>query len=49
MLKDWPSALIFDLDGTLLDTDPFYSIASRRVLDAFGLKYTNNKKMVYGR
>ena len=44
ILKDRPSALIFDLDGTLIDTEPLYSIASQRVLDSFGLVYTEELK-----
>lgn len=35
-----PAALIFDLDGTLLDTEPLYSIAVQRVLDDYGATYT---------
>lgn len=30
-----PDAVIFDLDGTLLDTEPLYTRASQRVLDPF--------------
>lgn len=30
-----PEAVIFDLDGTLLDTEPLYTKASQRVLDPF--------------
>lgn len=37
---DSPTALIFDLDGTLLDTEPFYTDATQRVLDRFGVTYT---------
>ena len=44
ILRDRPKALIFDLDGTLLDTEPLYSIASQRVLDPFGLVYTDRLK-----
>ena len=44
VLKDWLSALIFDPDGTLLDTEPLYSIASQRVLDPFELNFTNARK-----
>ncbi len=32
--------LIFDLDGTLLDTEPLYSEAAQKVLDPFGHTYT---------
>ncbi|MDZ7684238.1 MAG: HAD hydrolase-like protein [Gammaproteobacteria bacterium] len=39
-----PAALIFDLDGTLLDTEPLYSMASQRVLDAYGHVYTPELK-----
>ena len=34
------AALIFDLDGTLLDTEPLYSKAAQKVLDPFGHTYT---------
>jgi len=39
-----PAAVIFDLDGTLLDTEPLYSIASQKVLDRFGETYTPELK-----
>lgn len=39
-----PDALIFDLDGTLVDTEPLYSIASQRVLDAYDAVYTAELK-----
>lgn len=39
-----PDAIIFDLDGTLVDTEPLYSIASQRVLDAYGQIYTAELK-----
>ena len=35
-----PQAIIFDLDGTLLDTEPLYSRAMQRVLDPFGHTYS---------
>ena len=35
-----PQAVIFDLDGTLLDTEPLYTEASQRVLAPFGHTYT---------
>lgn len=31
-----PSGIIFDLDGTLLDTEPLYTLATQKVLDPFG-------------
>lgn len=37
-------ALIFDLDGTLLDTEPLYTDATQRVLDPFGYTYTPELK-----
>ena len=39
-----PAALIFDLDGTLLDTEPLYSDASQKVLDQYGQVYTPELK-----
>ncbi|HKI73071.1 MAG TPA: HAD-IA family hydrolase [Pseudomonadales bacterium] len=41
---DKPGAMIFDLDGTLVDTEPLYSIATQRVLDEFGHTYTEALK-----
>lgn len=35
-----PSAIIFDLDGTLLDTEILYSEATQKVLDQWGHQYT---------
>jgi pseudouridine-5'-monophosphatase len=35
-----PAALIFDLDGTLLDTEPLYTAAAQKVMDPFGATYT---------
>lgn len=43
-LRDDPAALIFDLDGTLLDTEPLYSAASQQVLDEYGQIYTPELK-----
>lgn len=43
-LRNDPSALIFDLDGTLLDTEPLYSDASQKVLDEYGEIYTPELK-----
>lgn len=34
------SALIFDLDGTLLDTEPLYTEATQKVLDPHGHTFT---------
>ena len=39
-----PAALIFDMDGTLLDTEPLYTEATQRVLDAYGMTYTMELK-----
>ena len=35
-----PAALIFDMDGTLLDTEPLYTDATQKVLDPHGATYT---------
>lgn len=35
-----PSAFIFDLDGTLLDTEPLYTQATQQVVDEFGKEFT---------
>jgi pseudouridine 5'-phosphatase len=35
-----PAALIFDLDGTLLDTEPLYTMAAQKVMDPYGATYT---------
>jgi pseudouridine-5'-monophosphatase len=40
MLLARPAALIFDLDGTLLDTEPLYTAAAQKVMDPFGATYT---------
>ncbi len=48
--RDKPSALIFDLDGTLLDTEPLYTIASQRVLDPYDQFFSPElKKQCIGR
>jgi pseudouridine-5'-monophosphatase len=39
-----PAALIFDMDGTLLDTEPLYSQASQKVLDLYNVVYTPELK-----
>lgn len=39
-----PAALIFDLDGTLLDTEPLYSVAAQKVLDRYDAVYTQELK-----
>ena len=45
-----PSALIFDLDGTLLDTEPLYTIASQKVLDPYNQYFSPElKKRCIGR
>lgn len=41
---DRPAAVIFDLDGTLIDTEPLYSVASQKVLDPYGHTYTEALK-----
>jgi len=50
LLGNRPSALIFDLDGTLLDTEPLYTTASQRVLDPYDQFFSPElKKMCIGR
>ena len=39
-----PKAFIFDLDGTLLDTEPLYTIATQKVLDPYGAQFTMDLK-----
>lgn len=39
-----PAGFIFDMDGTLLDTEPLYSDASQKVLDPYGVEYTAELK-----
>lgn len=40
LLKSPPAGIIFDLDGTLLDTEPLYSEATQRLLDPYDHIYT---------
>ncbi|MCI1675545.1 MAG: HAD family hydrolase [Ancrocorticia sp.] len=35
-----PSALLFDMDGTLVDSEPYWSLAEERVLPGFGVPWT---------
>tara|TARA_R110002073_G_scaffold98848_4_gene226441 strand:+ start:342 stop:1001 length:660 start_codon:yes stop_codon:yes gene_type:complete len=44
MLNPRPAALIFDMDGTLLDTEPLYSEATQKVLDPYNATYTMELK-----
>ena len=39
-----PQAMIFDLDGTLLDTEPLYSEAAQAVLDPYGHAFSRELK-----
>ena len=39
-LDSAPAGIIFDLDGTLLDTEPLYSEAIQKLLDPFGYTYS---------
>lgn len=39
-----PKAFIFDLDGTLLDTEPLYTIATQKLLDPYGAEFTMDLK-----
>ena len=49
LLLDSSPSLIFDLDGTLLDTEPLYTKAAQHILDPFGQTYTlEHKKQVMG-
>ncbi len=38
-LKRRPRAVIFDLDGTLLDTEPLYTEATQQVVGQFGARF----------
>lgn len=39
-----PNAVIFDLDGTLLDTEPLYTKATQRVIAPFGKRFDRSLK-----
>jgi len=39
-----PSAVIFDLDGTLLDTEPMYTQAAQAVIDPYGKTFDASLK-----
>ena len=43
-LESRPEGIIFDLDGTLLDTEPLYTEATQKVLDPFGHTYSMELK-----
>jgi pseudouridine-5'-monophosphatase len=43
-LQRRPQGIIFDLDGTLLDTEPLYTEATQKVLDPFGHTYSMELK-----
>jgi len=43
-LRNRPQALIFDMDGTLLDTEPLYTIASQKVMEPHGAQFTPELK-----
>lgn len=39
-LSELPTAVVFDLDGTLLDTEPLYTVATQKLLDPFNHQYS---------
>lgn len=39
-----PSAIIFDLDGTLLDTEPLYTVAAQQVVEQYGKDFSYELK-----
>lgn len=44
-LEKRPDGVIFDLDGTLLDTEPLYTQATQKLLDPFGHIYSMELKL----
>ena len=40
LLLESPAGLIVDMDGTLLDTEPLYTVATQKLLDPYGVEYT---------
>ena len=44
LLEFPPAGIIFDLDGTLLDTEPLYSEATQKLLDPFDHTYSPELK-----
>ena len=45
-----PKGFIFDLDGTLLDTEPLYTEATQKVMDPIGRRFTLEfKRTIVGR
>lgn len=45
-----PKGFIFDLDGTLLDTEPLYTEATQKVMDPTGQRFTLDfKRTIVGR
>ncbi|HTP26739.1 MAG TPA: HAD family phosphatase, partial [Anaeromyxobacteraceae bacterium] len=41
------SAVIFDVDGTLLDSEENYYLADRRLLERYGIEFTREEKRRY--
>lgn len=50
MLKTPPTHVIFDLDGTLLDTEPFYTVAAQAVVGRYGkvFDWTLKRRIIGG-
>lgn len=44
LLESPPAGIIFDLDGTLLDTEPLYTEATQKLLDPFKQTYSMELK-----
>ena len=48
--KEGIKAVLFDMDGLLLDTERFYTIAQQKILDRFNIQFTwEVKSMMMGR